>query len=172
MASSSSAVSRRLRHPVLFFLSILLAPALWILFVASGKIHELLVGAIASLATVLFTLFVCRSSGEELVLRPCDVIQIWRLPWCIARGVSQITLVAFKDLLGVKPAESLYRVCGFDTTTHDPVRRARTVMAIAYTTASPNFIVIGVDPAQSRMIFHQIESSTISKMTKALGAKS
>ncbi|RXH53979.1 hypothetical protein GRAN_4948 [Granulicella sibirica] len=30
-------------------------------------------------------------------------------------------------------------------------------MAIAYTTASPNIIVIGIDPAQSRMLFHQIK---------------
>jgi len=149
-----------------------LAPALWIAFVASFNPHELFCGAIASSLTVVFLVFVCRSSSEELTLYPRDLIQLWRIPWYIAVDLYGITLVAVRDLLNIERAPSLYRVCGFDTSTQDPVRKARTVLAIAYTTASPNMIVIGIDPAQSRMLFHQIKSSKVPEMTKALGAKS
>ena len=164
-------IQRSLRHPVLFALSLILTPALWIVFVGSFNLHELIVGAVASLATLVFITFVCRSSDEELTLRPADLIQFWRIPWYIAVDVYVVTLVAVRDLLHLEPAQSLYRVCGFDTSVHDPVRQACSVMAIAYTTASPNTIVIGIDPTQSRMLFHQIKSSKVPQMTKALGAK-
>ena len=160
-----------LRHPILFFLSIVSAPALWILFVDSSTLHEMFVGGVVSLVTVAFTMFVCRCSGTEMTLRPQDVFQIWRLPWYIVSDAYRVTLVAFKDLLHPGSAKSLYRVCGFESSKHDPLLQARTVMAVVYTTASPNIIVIGVDSVQSRMLFHQIEAGPVPDMTKALGAK-
>jgi hypothetical protein len=36
---------------------------------------------------------------------------------------------------------------------------------------APNFIIIGIDAAQSRMIFHQLERSEVPRMTKELGAQ-
>ncbi len=175
MASSVSSRHRsihNLRHRIAFSLSLGLAAALWLIFVGSFNPHELLVGGVASGFTVSFLAFVCRSSDTELTFRPRDLIQVWRIPWYIAVDVYVVTLVAAKDLLHLQPAESLYRVCGFDTSVHDPVRKARTVLATALTTASPNIIVIGIDPAQSRMLFHQIFRSEVPKMAKALGAKS
>ena len=160
------------RHPLLLALTILLAPVLWILFVASSNPHELVVGLFASIATVIFTVFVCHSSSSTLTFRPYDVAQAWRIPWYILSGVWDITEVLFKDLLHLSPALNLYRVCGFDSSKNDPVRMARTVLAVSYTTTAPNFIVVGVDESQSRMLFHQISPSSIPKMTKALGAKS
>ena len=162
----------RFSHPVLFALSILLAPALWIGFVATTNPHELLVGVFASVASVAFALFVCRASGTRLTLLPRDLAQSWRVPWYMLSGSVEITLVLLKDLLHLSPAKDLFRVCGFDASNHDPVRGARTVMAVAFTTTAPNFIVVDVDPAQSRMLFHQIERSSVPRMTQALGAKS
>ena len=159
------------RHRTLFALCLILAPGLWIAFVNTLNPHELLIGALASLATVLFTTFVCRLSTQDFSLHPSDVIQLWRIPWYIVVDVYVVTVVVFKDLFSLEEAQSLYRVCGFDTSVHDPVRKARTVMAIAYTTASPNIIVVGIDPTQSRMLFHQVKSGKVPEMTKALGAK-
>jgi hypothetical protein len=36
---------------------------------------------------------------------------------------------------------------------------------------APNFIVIGIDFHQSRMLFHQLRRSSVPKMTKSLGAQ-
>jgi hypothetical protein len=44
-------------------------------------------------------------------------------------------------------------------------------LATIYTTVAPNFIVIGIDPELSRMLFHQLERSSVPKMTGALGAQ-
>jgi multisubunit Na+/H+ antiporter MnhE subunit len=163
--------SRAIRHPILLAVAIVLSPALWITLVASSNPHETIVGLLASIATLVFTVIVCQNNSTQLKLQARDIAQCWRIPWYIASDVWVITLILLKDLLGLKPAENLYRVCCFDASSHDPVRIARTVMAISYTTMGPNSIVIGIDPAQSRMLFHQLSSSSIPKMTQALGAK-
>jgi hypothetical protein len=131
----------------------------------------MIVGAICVAATTLFVLFVSSSTGPNLTFRMRDVAQFWRIPWYVVSGVWEITLVLIRDVLQISPAEDLYRVCGFDSSKHDPVRKARTVLAVLYTTMAPNFIVLGVDPALSRMLFHQISASAVPQMTKALGAK-
>jgi hypothetical protein len=140
-------------------------------FVATSNPHEMELGALCVAATVLFTGFVVRTTGVKFALRARDFAQGWRIPWYVLSGIADITLVLIKDVLHVERAMNLFRVCGFDTSKRDPVRIARTVLAVTYTTCAPNFIVIGIDPAQSRMLFHQISRSGVPVMTKELGAK-
>jgi hypothetical protein len=105
-----------------------------------------------------------------LRLRAIDVVQYWRIPWYILSGIAEISWILLKDLSG-KRAGSYYRFCGFRTSKRDPIRIAQSFLATAYTTTAPNFIVIGIDPEQNHMIFHQLERSTVAKMTKSLGAQ-
>ncbi len=167
----SAAVRESKPHPVLLALTILLTPALWILFVATINPHELLVGAFASVLTIAFTLFVCRFSPTRPQFRARDLIQAWRIPGYILSDAFTITFVLAKDLLHLAPAGSHFRVCGFDASAHDPVREARSILAIAYATATPNSIVLGIDPAQSRMLFHQLKATPVPKMIQFLGGK-
>jgi hypothetical protein len=162
--------SMRKRY-ALSLLSVVAAGSLWIAFVATSNPHEMLVGLLCVAVTYAFSDFVCRSAATELAFRLRDVLAFWRMPWYILSGIGEITLVLAKDLLRIAPAKNLYRVCGFDASAHDPLRMARAVMAIAYTTVAPNFIVLGIDPATSRMLFHQLAASSVPKMTKALGAR-
>lgn len=148
------------------------AAALWTLFVWSSiNAHEMYLGAGCLALTLLFGYSVARTVGLKLTFRAKDLAQAWHIPWAIVTGAATITWVLFKDLLGIEPAQNLFRVCGFDSSRHDPVRIARTVLAVAYTTATPNSIVIGIDPTQSRLLLHQISRSEIRPMTKHLGAK-
>jgi multisubunit Na+/H+ antiporter MnhE subunit len=150
---------------------VLIACAFWIMFVGSFSLDEMLVGLMSVAATVIFTLFVSRRTSSEFTFRGRDLAEAWRIPWYVLSGVWDITLVLVRDVLRLSRADDLYRVCGFDSSKHDPVRKSRTVLAVAYTTAAPNFIVLGVDVSHSRMLFHQISASSVPKMTKALGAK-
>jgi hypothetical protein len=161
-----------MRKPyALLLLSVVAGGGLWIAFVATSNLHEMFVGLLCVAVTYAFTAFVYRSAAMKLSFRLCDVLAFWRMPWYILSGVSEITLILARDLLRIAPAQNLYRVCGFDTSAHDPLRMARSVMAIACTTVAPNFIVLGIDPATSRMLFHQLASSAVPKMTKALVAR-
>lgn len=142
----------------------------WIGFVGSLHAHEMIVGAVVVVLCAAFCRLVFRSEKLPFDVRLRDVIQCWRIPWYILSGCTEITLLLGKDLAG-KPADSLYRVCGFRSGSRDPIAVERTALAIAYTTTAPNFIVLGIDPHQNHMLFHQIQRSDIPKMTQALGAQ-
>ncbi|HEX4169323.1 MAG TPA: hypothetical protein VHZ55_27995 [Bryobacteraceae bacterium] len=152
-------------------LSLLLIVALWILFVGGTRRNEMFVGAGVLVLSAAFLFQVWRTETLRLEVRWEDVVQGWRIPWYVVSKVCEIIVILAKDLFKIKRAGSFYRVSGFTTSKSDPVLIARRVLAIAYTTMAPNFIVIGIDSRQSRMLFHQLERSSVSKMTKALGAR-
>jgi hypothetical protein len=144
----------------------------WILLVAGTHIDEMIVGAASVLASGAFLFAVHRQSTLHSDFQLGDIATCWRLPWYVVSGVYEITAILFKDLFGIEKAASFYRVSGFKTAKLDPVLVSRRVLATTYTTAAPNFIVIGIDYTSSRMLFHQLERSSVPKMTKELGAKS
>lgn len=171
-ARSSRGNHPRPFHLGVFVSAVVAACGLWILFVSSSiNSHEMYVGAVCVVLTVLFAYSVARSLSLNLALRWRDMAQALRIPWYELTGNWVLTLVLIKDLLHIAPAENRFAVCGFDSSKHDPVRIARTVMAVAFSTSAPNFIVIGIEPEQSRMLFHQIRSTPLTRMVRALGAK-
>jgi hypothetical protein len=144
---------------------------LWVLFVGGTRRNEMIVGAGVLLLSGAFLYLLSRKETLTLDLRWGDLVTCWRIPWYIMSGVYEIAIILVKDLFGIKRAESFYRVSGFKTSNSDPRLIARRVLATAYTTTAPNFIVIGIDFRQSRMLFHQLERSSVPKMTKTLGAQ-
>jgi hypothetical protein len=143
----------------------------WVWLVAGTHLHEMMVGAGVVVLGTFFLNAVHDSSQNTLRLEWKDVAQCWRIPWYMASGIWEITVVLFKDLTYLGRAGSYYRVSGFKTSKRDRTLVGRTVLATVYTTTAPNFIVIGIDPELSRMLFHQIERSSVPKMTQALGAQ-
>ncbi len=153
-------------------IAIVLMAAEWILLVAGIRAHEMIVGVGSVVASALFLTVVLKMSTLNLDFRMSDVVQCWRIPWYVLSDCYTITVVLCRDLFTSRRAESLYLVSGFKTAKDDPRLIARRVLATIFTTTSPNSIVIGIDFNQSRMLFHQIERSSVSKMTKNLGANS
>jgi hypothetical protein len=143
----------------------------WVWLVAGTHLHEMMVGAGVVVLATPYLKAVHDSSQNTLRFEWKDVVQGWRIPWYMASKNWEITVVLFKDFTYLSRAGSYYRVCGFKSSKRDRATAARTVLATVYTTAAPNFIVIGIDPESSRMLFHQIERSSVSKMTQALGAQ-
>jgi hypothetical protein len=152
-------------------LSLLLIAAIWILFVGGTRRNEMVVGAGVLLLSGAFLYQIWRIETLHLEVRWNDFAQGWRIPWYVVSKVCEIIVVLVKDLFGVKRAGSFYRVSGFKTSKSDPVLIARRVLATFYTTMAPNFIVIGIDSRKSRMLFHQLERTSVSRTTKALGAQ-
>lgn len=151
-------------------LSVFVMAGLWIVFVAGVKRDEMIVGALCVIASALFLQLVYRAEDQKLDIRLKDLAAGWRIPWYIVTDTYVVTMVLIKDLLGIKRASSFYRVCGFKTAKDDPLLIARRVLATEFTTMTPNSIVLGVDYEQSRMLFHQLERSSVTKMAQELGA--
>jgi hypothetical protein len=143
----------------------------WVLLVAGVKPHEMLVGALSITAAAAFMCSILRSETMELNFMLRDVVKVWQVPWHILTNTFTLCEVLFKDLLLNKPAGSYYRISGFKTSKTDPTLIARRVLATAYTTVSPNSIVIGIDYEQSRMLLHQVQRDEVSEMTKSLGGQ-
>jgi hypothetical protein len=169
-ASHASSKSRRSSPAVTAVVAFCLAFG-WVWLVAGMRLHEMMVGAAVVAVATLYLNAVHSSSHNKIRFAWKDVIQCWRIPWYLASGVWEITVVLFKDITYLSRAGSYYRVSGFKTSKRDRTAIARTVLATVYATTAPNFIVIGVDPELSRMLFHQIERSSVPKMLQALGAQ-
>jgi multisubunit Na+/H+ antiporter MnhE subunit len=163
-----SGEQRVTRHTALLVL--LLSAGLWLLFTGSTRLDEWLVGVPAVVLSAWFLCFVLRTESPVFEPSLSDVFACWRAPWYFVVDTCVVLRVLVQDLLG-RRALSLYRFCGFETSTTDARLIARGVLATAYTTATPNTIVLGIDPAQSRMIFHQLERASVPAMTKQLGAR-
>lgn len=164
-----SRAHRGTRSPLVFASALALVAGLWLLFTGSDKLHEWIVGLAGAACTMVFLTIVYRQELQGFDLRWSDALALWRAPWYLISGVGEITLVLLKDLAG-KRAESIFRVCGFQTAMADPHLVTRRALAVAYTSIAPNFIVLGVDPRRSRMLFHQLQRSSVPRMTKQLGA--
>jgi hypothetical protein len=151
--------------------SISIIIALWILLVGGMRLDEMIVGSGVLLLSAAFLYQIWRTENLSLDLTLQDLVQGWRVPGYICSGAYEIIAILLKDLFRLKRADSFYRFSGFKTSKSAPRLVARRVLAIFYTTMAPNFIVIGIDFRQSRMLFHQLERSDVPRMTKALGAR-
>jgi hypothetical protein len=143
----------------------------WVWLVAGTHLHEMMVGAGVVVLATLFLLLVHRSQPNPIQLRWKDVAQGWRIPWYLVCDTWVVTLVLLRDLLHLRPAGSHYRVCGFKYGKRDPAVLGRGILATIYMTATPNSIVLGIDPQSSKMLFHQLERAGVTKMARALGAQ-
>ena len=157
---------------LIFFSTLLPCYLLWLLFVGTFELHELVVGIIAAVLSSIGMGVIALGYSVPFSPTVTDVLACWRLPWYLLSDTWVVFEVSAKDLLGVDRAKSLFRVSPFDAgSKKDPRKAARRSLATIYTTVSPNFIVLGVNSSDQKLLFHQIERSSVPKMTKQLGAE-
>jgi hypothetical protein len=100
-----------------------------------------------------------------------ELLQIAYVPWRLLQGTYEIFWAALRDLLGGRKPDSAFRVVAFEAgAVLDPHDTARRVLAVAYTTMTPNFIILGINTPEKQLLFYQIERSPVPQMTKNLGA--
>ncbi|HLZ40731.1 MAG TPA: hypothetical protein VKQ11_07210 [Candidatus Sulfotelmatobacter sp.] len=144
----------------------------WLVLVGTFSLHELLIGVIAAALTAAGMLVVTVNYPAPFSPTLGELLTCWRLSWYLLSGTWEVLSVAAKDALGVERGQSLFRVSRYEPgTKEDPHRTARRVLAVVYTTAAPNFIVLGINPNQRTLLFHQIKRSSVPQMTEQLGAR-
>lgn len=144
----------------------------WLLFVGTFSFHELLAGAVAAAFGVGGFVVIEWHYPARFSPTFRELLSLWRSPWYLISGTWEITTVAAKDLLGIERAKSLFRIVTFDAGTEDdPHATARRVLAVTYTTVAPNFIVLGINTRDKKLLFHQIQRSSVPQMTQQLGAR-
>ena len=142
---------------------------LWLLFEDQTNFYELLFGAGAALLAATGTELIRRQPFASFRPRVFWIAQAWRLP----RYVLQDTVVIFWALVKrfFVAGRSILRSVPFEAGDSGAASAARRALAIAYTSMSPNCVVLSIDLAKRVMVVHQVEPSAVPRMTQNLGAK-
>jgi multisubunit Na+/H+ antiporter MnhE subunit len=154
-------------------LLLLWAASFVLMLLYAGKIaaDELIVAAVGSAVTATVSRVVLATHIAPFAAQWRAVAQIWRLPKYLVTGTWEVLAVLAAQIFLRKPAESLYHAVPFDVGADDDESAMRRALAIAYTTATPNFVILGIDREKGLLIYHQIRHSPIPEMTKKLGAR-
>jgi multisubunit Na+/H+ antiporter MnhE subunit len=143
----------------------------WFLFVGRLGTDELWGAIPGSLLAALATFIVFEQHVVGFSDRAGHLLEAWRLPGYMVTGSYEIFRVLLRQLLGGKPAQSLLLAVPYDALADDPGDAAKRALAIAYTTSTPNFIVLGIDLSRGMLVFHQIERGPVLEIVKRLGAR-
>lgn len=156
----------------LFLASVPVLFVCWVVFVGTFDEQEMLIGMAVSVVSAFAICVVEHANEAHFRPRLRDVAQAVFVPWLIVQDTFVIFFAVLRDLVGGKEAGSDFRLAVFEPgDLHDPHDTGRRVIAVAYTTMSPNSIVMGINTLERRMLFHQIEKSSVPTMTKNLGAE-
>lgn len=155
----------------LFAASVPLLFGCWLIVTGSFSKAELIVGAAVALLGAVALCVTEHADDSHFRPRFRNWVEVIWLPWLLLQGTYAILLVAIRDLLGGRKAVSAFRMTRFDVgdvcDLHDTGRR---VLAVLYTTTTPTSIVLGINISEHVLVFHAIENSGVSRMTKNLGA--
>ena len=155
---------------VLPWLSLPIFYVLWIGFVGTFAFHELLLGVIATSVATVGLFIINRQYPARFSSTPQEVLSLWRVPGYLVSDTWKIIAVAGKDLLGIQRAGSLFRTVQFEGgTKDDPGAVGRRVLAVVYTTMTPATVVLGINVSDQKMLFHELVSGPLPKMTSDLG---
>jgi hypothetical protein len=144
----------------------------WVWLVAGTRLHEMMVGAGVVVVSTLYLKTVHESSRNTFRLEWKDIVQGWRIPWYMVSDTWVVTCIFIRDLLHLRPAGSYFRASHFECSKRDPAIQGRGVLATIFLTATPNSIVLGIDPESDRMLFHQLQRAPVPQMARALGGGS
>jgi multisubunit Na+/H+ antiporter MnhE subunit len=145
--------------------------ALMLLYVGKVAPDEIFFAAVGSAVTATASRIVLATHIAPLAAQWRAVAQIWRLPRYVVTGTWEVLEVLARQIFLRKPAESLFHAVPFEVGSDDDEDALRRALAIAYTTATPNFVIVGIDRERGLLIYHQIKHSGIPEMTRRLGAK-
>lgn len=153
-----------------FPVSVVLAFLAWLAFVGNVSGQEVVLGSACAVFSSALSAVVLKRMGIPLRIRLRDAIQLLWIPWYLIKGGWQILFVLFKDLAGIKRAQSLFRAVRYERMS-GPRGFIRRALAVTGTTVTPNSIVIGIDTDRELLLLYQIQRSDIPQITKNLGAK-
>ena len=143
--------------------------ALWVVFVAGFQAAEMLVGALSVAASVAFLSLIWRTQQEHVLFHVRDVAQVWRVPGQVAGDAVVILRVLWQDLFSRSRKPSFYEVHRFDAAPRCAEMLGRELLAVAYLTASPNSIVLGVDEGKRMLMVHQLTAAPAPELGRRLG---
>jgi len=157
-------------HPLIAALLGIAIMAFWLLFTGSFDLHELMLGGVFTLVTLILTALAWRDMGVFFIPTLKQLACLWRLPWYVLRDSIQVTIVLLEDITGIRSAGSHFRAVRFPCS--GSRLRERIVLATAGITVTPSTIVLGV--TDDHLLYHELKRSPVPQMIldlRDLGAR-
>lgn len=143
---------------------------LWSLFVGSTAWPEVLAGAAAAAASTYGLEVVEFRRLAQLAVRARWFAQAAWVVWYVPIDTWRVLAVLVRHLVGREPAASRLVAVPYADTADDDASATRRALATAYTTMTPNSVVLDVDTSRGLLLVHELRESRTPRMTRALGA--
>lgn len=144
---------------------------LWLIFAADLDWREALIGFVAAGIACFATMLVAHEEKAGYKFRLNWVLEIIWVPWCVLDGTYQVLRGLANQLFTRRGADSFLGAVRFTVGGHTERAAGRRALAVTFTTATPNFVIIGIDHKQRLMLYHQVLRGKVLKLTQNLGAR-
>jgi multisubunit Na+/H+ antiporter MnhE subunit len=129
---------------------------LWILFVDSVAVEELVLGAVgAALAATAADLV----RAQDLIrfhLRPRWLTGLWTVPWRVVTDSGLLAVALWRQLRSPGSVRGVFRVLPFPREGDDAAATARRALVTSVASIAPNTYVVGVEGDEGAMLVHQL----------------
>ena len=140
---------------------------LWFLFVYQLSLIELVAGAAAALATIVALELSLKVVPLRFQPKPSWLFCTFKLPAIIIQDMG-ILVRALAGLMAGKKIPSLFQVTYFSAAGEEGQANAKRTLAVAFTTVSPNSVVVGIDRKSGLVLFHELERTAVPDVLKEL----
>jgi len=145
--------------------------ALWMGLVLKADPWEVLVGVPAAALATWASAVVAQTKLAKVGPRLRAFLAFRHLPKLALTGTWDILTVLAKHLFTDEKAPSMVKRVKYTRLSDSKEDALERALAIAYTTMTPNFVVIDIDRETGELVYHQIEETDVPKLTVELGAQ-
>jgi multisubunit Na+/H+ antiporter MnhE subunit len=140
---------------------------LWFVFVYQLSLMELLAGAAVAAITVVASEISLRAIPLDFKPEARWLVGVFTLPVIVVKDMVVLVRVLGRLVAGQK-IHSLFQVTHFDASVEGSRASAKRVLAVAFTTVSPNSIVLGIDRKSGLLLFHELEKTPLPRIIQEL----
>jgi multisubunit Na+/H+ antiporter MnhE subunit len=130
---------------------------LWMLFVGSFSLEEIVLGALAAAVAATAADLVRAQDLVRFRMRPRWLSGVWRLPWQVVADSGLLAAALWRQLRRPGSVRGVFRVLPFPRDEGDgAAAAARRALAVAVASLTPNTYVVGVEGDEGTVLIHQL----------------
>ena len=145
-------MARRLRFWLAWYVPLV---GLWLLFVATLAVEEVVLGLVAAALAATAADLVREEDRVPFRLRRAWLADLGQVPGQVVRDTWLLALVLWRRLRG-QQVRGTFRTLPFPLDADEAHAAARRALVTAVTSLAPNTYVVGIERGEGRMLLHQL----------------
>jgi hypothetical protein len=154
-----------------WFITFIVLFGVYLLYVSTLVKIELVAGIVCTIVATVASAIFCAVGIVHFSVTIRQLLEAWRLPGYAVQGSWEVFKALGRQLFTRRGADSLIRAVPFEVGDNEAPSAGRRALAVLYTTATPNFIVLGIAHKQALLLYHQVLPGPVLQMTINLGAQ-